>query len=95
MVASCCPIGLALYCQQYSPSHPGSAGDDCAANGERYRRALLERAGDITAVLDRLSVLATTPSWRLHGVVDGGQAGVIGHSQGAQAALMMPRATSA
>jgi predicted dienelactone hydrolase len=59
--------------------HPGSTTDDCAADGERYARALLERPGDISFVLDSLA--SVVPS-------NTGAVGVIGHSQGAQAALL-------
>jgi dienelactone hydrolase len=70
--------------------HPGSTTDDCASDGERYVRGLLERPEDIVHVLDALGQLSRDASWRLHGVVDSDRAGVIGHSQGGQTALMMP-----
>jgi dienelactone hydrolase len=70
--------------------HPGSTTDDCAADGERYVQGLLERPHDIVSVLDELGKLSSDASWRLHGVVNSHRAGIIGHSQGGQTALMMP-----
>jgi predicted dienelactone hydrolase len=74
--------------------HPGSMTDDCASDGERYVQGLLERPQDIVSVLDELAQLNGSPSWRLHGILDTHRAGVIGHSQGAQTALMMPATDS-
>jgi dienelactone hydrolase len=70
--------------------HPGSTTDDCASDGERYVRGLLERPEDIVHVLDGLGRLSRDASWRLHGIVNSDRTGIIGHSQGAQTALMMP-----
>jgi predicted dienelactone hydrolase len=69
--------------------HPGSADTDCATDGERYARALLERPADIAFVLDSLSTLMASRATQLFDLsvtFDG--VGVIGHSQGAQAALL-------
>jgi len=70
--------------------HPGSTTDDCAANGERYTRALLERPDDIVYLLDQLARLDRDPAWSLRGHIDVSRIGIIGHSQGGQTALMMP-----
>jgi dipeptidyl aminopeptidase/acylaminoacyl peptidase len=70
--------------------HPGSTAEDCASEGDRYARGLLERPDDIVQVLDSLRQLNNVISWRLHGIVDSDRVGIIGHSQGGQTALMMP-----
>jgi pimeloyl-ACP methyl ester carboxylesterase len=52
-------------------------------------RGLLERPEDIVYMLDALAKLSRDASWRLHGIVNSDRAGIIGHSQGGQTALMV------
>jgi predicted dienelactone hydrolase len=69
--------------------HPGSTADDCATDGERYARALLERPGDIGFVLDSLMTMMASSTTRLFDArIAFDAVGLIGHSQGAQAALL-------
>ena len=68
--------------------HPGSTRTDCAAAGPGWMAGWRERPGDVAAVLDQLAALDADAGWALRGAADPGRAGVLGHSQGGQTALV-------